>query len=413
MKKYIKTKSVTYLMIISVLCSSLVCTANHYVLDDESKFNRSVSEGLESCPPLDDFAYGIQPKCYEVLNGLFLSRQVWEETSFTYYLGNHIREEQYSLNDRWTKISVRRSDLTLDDRLLWSNVFDGHETSRENLVTQEFNDDTCRDLVYSQGIYPSLGWRCRARDLFLYSIYLDTCLTSFKRVRTLSIRTNEGQSWYQHGLEMIEEFHSDESIGRSAKLTRQYAHAAWVVKKCTPFNATPFLDNLTVGSVTPNNSYDLEDLSDLLRMGHDAALTISARAGNEWALRSKRPPFPSSTDPEYWDHLYKVNRILVHHWLSGGYDGNNITDRDKLLHALAAYRLERSIVPDISFQEAFFEVRLGVDRTRDLLSEFFIDGREDLSISIDSTLDTVIQSSRLPDNLNIPWRASKYPNQSQ
>ena len=393
-------------VVVLVFGTAITLSANSEPAMDSQDVNSLVAASIRDCPSHENLANGLTDECFESLNRVFIDRSLWEENYLVYYLGNHPRVITTSLNPRWTKLMVAHNDIALTNGPTWSHIFDGKIRARQRLVENVFKDETCRDLLHAAGVHLDLASRCNGRELFKYAAYLDVCTTAFNRKKTLAIRTKTGLTWYEHGLDSIRKFHHDAAFQRAADLTRQYVHTMWVFEQCRPFKVRPFRENLTLRSEEASDDFLMTVYNDEMQIGHDAALTISARTGNVWALQSSLPPFPSIKDPEYWEYLLNVNPILVHRWLAAGHDGMSLSKKEQFSHALEIYRLEHLHRPDISFDEIMIELPFDAQEKNKLLSAILGKDANGIDLNFPNELDEALANSNERFVTIFPWRVS-------
>lgn len=163
--------------------------------------------------------------------------------------------------------------------------------------------------------------------------------------------------------------------------TKWNLQVAWVVRKCQEgtimvphlpsedFEADPFGGLLPeeLGMDAPNPFYDmlpaaptelrvlvpdsgakifrlgLDEAKDFLQSAHDHALTVAAKAGDEWAIRSY---YPFRESERYWKDLYTMHPSLTHRFLAAGAAGRVARSNERLQHAVKAYLLFKERHPD-------------------------------------------------------------------
>ena len=310
-----------------------------------------IVEMIEACDHEVAFANErIGHDCLKTLNALFLTRPIWEtDGPLLYYDGLKSKASSHAINRRSAYLQFNRADYLLDDLPTWSDIFDGRVDHRRDIVLQVFRDDICRELAHRGEIRPALAERCQAKELFKYATHLDACLTGLKRYTLLANpRGTDGRSVYQSSVDEITRQDSADQEARLAALAELHMHALWMKQICDSLPAVAFDDELQpmqFGNLGTSD-FSIAEFSKIMAKGHDAALGIAARSGDEWAIQSYYPPHPKR-DPEYWKAMQRINPLLFHRWMATFVGGTFLTDEERMWHAVRAYAIEREASPGL------------------------------------------------------------------
>ena len=90
----------------------------------------------------------------------------------------------------------------------------------------------------------------------------------------------------------------------------------------------------------------VEGMTKELQQAHDSAMSISARAGDSWAIQRFFVK-ELRRDKEYWKSLYKINPLLFHRSMTDAGISLRLTDREVVMLALNAYDLEKAMLDDL------------------------------------------------------------------
>lgn len=310
----------------------------------------------------------VDRECFDRLTKHFDPKPIWKMADMFYYIA--VVNVDYSgqvINRRAGYLNFSDADYLHRDVPTWRDIFDGREGERHRIVERVFSDNTCRGLAERGGIQPELAERCQARDLFKYASHLDSCLTGFRRNRELlNPERKDGKLTFDENMEEIRrrdapgyewehpKFAPMPEITESS-ITEFAMHSSWIAAQCASLPGTAFDGELRPVAAARGNAsvFDIDEYATIvgdMKKGHDAALGISARAGDPWAIRSYYPPHPKK-DPAYWTALRETNPLLVHRWMASAVGGTMLSAEERLWHAVKAYAMERERFANLDLEE--------------------------------------------------------------
>lgn len=324
---------------------------------------------LEQCTPIDTHST-LSESCVSALSEYFPEEPVWNNRMY-YYAKYSGLEEMYrvaSTHDRDKGIYLPYSAADfLDDYPVWHDIFDGNIESRIVAFLEVLDDPTCRELMSrkSVGIQKNLASQCAARELFKYVAYLDACSTAMNRLHTLNRKDPEAISWsywedekknpsgYDISLQFIKHAIESEDDRKIAKrrMQRGYLLAYWTAKQCEPHSYV-LMPGLTVSMpafpsrtqtsdqslLKWDQSFELDNLkswfdSKLLSRTYQHTLTIAAKSGDDWAIRTSNLHLVPGQN--FRAELRQEYPILTHRWLGSTYGDT----KHQRLHQAKAYLL--------------------------------------------------------------------------
>ena len=362
-----------------------------------------IVEVAETCKHDNAFPNNrIGNECLVKLNGYFSDEPIWNVAGpLFYYVDVNIGTSLHAINRRSSYLPYNSADYLLDEVPMWSDILDGSVQDRNDVVLGVFRDDVCRALAWSGGVQPALAERCQARELFKYATHLDACLTGFERNMVLmNPQRSDGRSVYQNSIDEILRRDDPDRDRQIAKLAELHMHALWMTGICTSFPATAFDDDLQPMQLGRfgDSDFGIAEFSRTMEKGHDAALGIAARAGDEWAMQSYYAPHPKR-DPEYWQAMQRINPLLLHRWMASVVGGTFLSDEQRMWHAVRAYSIERETAPDLRLADYLVDVvegRIALDK---MLSDYGV-VESGAQMSLDETALRRIADETL---LKYPW----------
>ena len=324
----------------------------------------NIVEIAETCDHGYAFAYNRTGRdCIEKLNEYYLPQPIWNVAGpLSYYVYVNRRASTHAINRRSGYLPFAHADYHLEGPPpTWSDIFDGAVHDRKDLVLGVFRDGACRALTKTGEIRPTLAERCHARELFKYATHLDACLTGFRRYEALvNPQRSDGKTVFQNSVQEIARRDDPDREAQLAKLTEMYMHALWMTRTCASLPAVAFDDELQpmqFGNLGTSD-FSIDEFSKIMAKGHDAALGIAARSGDEWAIQSYYPPHPKR-DPAYWKAMQRINPLLFHRWMATFVGGTFLTDEERMWHAVRAYSIERETSPDRRLADYLVDVKEG------------------------------------------------------
>ena len=209
----------------------------------------------------------------------------------------------------------------------------------------------------------------------------------------------DGRSAYRNSIDEIMRRDDADRDRQIVKLAELHMHALWMTEICTSLPAMAFdddLEPLQFGNLG-NADFSIAEFSKIMEKGHDAALGIAARAGDEWAMQSYYPPHPKR-DPEYWQAMQRINPLLLHRWMASVVGGTFLTAEERMWHATKAYSIERETFPDLSLTDYVVYLKEGNIPLNEMLSD-----HGDLELDHQSLDDAAVR--RIADDglLKYPW----------
>lgn len=366
-------------------------------MDTPTRMNYETVFSLkDECETAFDLVSGPNEACFQRLDTYFLAQPIWSYANVRYNFGQQGMFHKAILNKRNRHLRFSTYDVNASDVPLGSDIFDMDVQYTEQIVAGVFSDLKCRAL-YDQGpINSTLYERCHARSLFKYATYIDVCLTGISRWKFLNERgLIDKSSYYDHSIAMFKEFYPIKSQQLITKLIENNLNSAWIAKKCDPFQVTVFNDKLE-NTYTMNflPSYDLEETSRFLQKGFNAAISISARSGDNWAIQNYLPPM-FSEDPSFWSSLYRLNPILSHRWFASLYFSRSLNSNDRVQHAIVSYLLiqkSNSLGKVMQFEDYLRNFSFRVDERDQAIKNF-----NQIKNSNEASIDDIAH------RLGLPW----------
>lgn len=320
----------------------------------ESKEQRDAWEKVASdCLPIE---IGATPSgsCLDSMSQYFLNEPVWKYSTMDMYdnkTGRH-RVVNFPLNLRHARLAYSSADYIATATPYWRDIFDGRIQSRKDLVSDVVEDPSCKNLGDSKvgGIQRELASWCHGRELFKYATYLSGCTTAIERLHVLNstsgLTKDRGARQYEVSLKLIEEA-VEPSMRELAlrRLQRGYLHSSWMVNQCGEFGKRLLDESRKITEVADNGAigvfWDLphESFYGSIQQIHRLTLTISAKTGDEWGIRSY--PLTWYDGTEFRADMLKVYPILVHRHLGsrvGGFS-RELSKLDQRRHRAKAYLL--------------------------------------------------------------------------
>lgn len=290
----------------------------------------------------------LSDECLADLTKYYIDQPVWDYSDIYYYDGimgfSPLRVGRMNL--RYRLLPFNYTDYAMGKFPLWSDLFDGHLKERQERFLQVVADADCMELSSrtSGGIHEEMSERCSARDMYKYAAYLDACAVASQRLKKLSAPNRHTQrfgnsSVYEVSVQVIESRIEDQSSRDLAlkRLQKGYLHAYWVSEKCER-NGYTLLSRVNPAD---NNQWslrhDTNGTLDAIERSHDVALTISARSGDEWAIRSY--VFGTYTGDELNNQVREKFPLLTHRILAEGGFGGELTPVERDRHRAKAYLL--------------------------------------------------------------------------
>lgn len=297
---------------------------------------------LEQCAPINTHR-PLSESCESALAEYFPAEPVWDNKMY-YYDKLRGLQVMYRFASGLTYDRDRADDLPyspvdfLDDYPVWRDIFDGNIKHRIETFLEVIDDPTCRDLISrkSVGIQENLASQCAANELYKYAAYLDACSTAMDRLKILNDEDFESLPWndeynppskYDISLQFIKreiESADDRTIAKR-RMQKGYLLAYWIVQQCESHGYV-LIPGLTVWhwrspSRTQTADQSLLDWdhswswSDkkLLGQTYQNTLTIAAKSGHEWAIRTY--DLQNKSGDAFRAELRHRYPILVHRWL--------------------------------------------------------------------------------------------------
>ena len=326
---------------------------------------------LDRCTPIDT-EVSLSPSCYSSLTTYFMDEPVWE---YSFELGYQSLTTVYGLQEGIVNARHRGlneygyEDYALDEIPLWRDVFDGGLKERIDVFLRTVRDSSCNEEILSNetGLQDGKSQRCAARELYKYASFLESCTTAYTRLFILkSPPVGDGflfdnLNTYEAFLWVISEFESvdDEkwrAVGGLERMRKGYLHASWVAKQCgaKSYALLSGKDSLTtytwseLGEPSENG-----DLRELISRTYYLALGISAKAGDEWAVRSYPLQFfENSKEVKFLRDVRKRYPTLMHRSL--GFEGSSeLTYSEERRHRAKAFLLIEELAGTDAAQRDF------------------------------------------------------------
>lgn len=292
--------------------------------------------------------------CMEELNEYFSTVPIWRGVTVFLFEGTRASGHYSAFDARTAVVWYDESDYTREDLPTWSDIFDGNEEDRLNIVASVFGDSACLALKELGRIRSSYETRCAARELFKYARYLEACMTGFARSSFFNSTVSEGgATQYERVRGMM---NPAEIVyyknGNGWHLVENFLLSIWVTQQCLDLHFVT-VGEYAIKPATGELQGTVNEMAPQLGPMYHASMAIAARAGDPWAIQAYHEKSMSG-DVHYWQSVYELNPLLFHRWMSFGI-GHIWFDKDmQLLHARAAYELAKEIVPEmksVTFQE--------------------------------------------------------------
>ena len=373
----------------------------------ESEEQRNAWERVaRDCLPIE---IGATPtvSCLESMSHFFLREPVWKYSAMDMYDNYRGRRQVVGqpLNDRHERLAYSHADYSAAEFPYWRDIFDGRVQSRKDLVSHIVEDPSCKNLGDSKigGIQRELESRCHGRELFKYATYLSSCTTAMERLHVLNSTSglvkDEGARLYEVSLKLIEE-EVESSLQELAlrRLQRGYLHSNWLVHQCGELGNRLLAKSRKITEVADNGAvgvfWDLprESFYQSLQQTSRLTLTISAKTGDEWAIRSY--PLDEFDGTEFREDMRVAYPILVHRHLGSPVGGfrKELSEVDQRRHRAKAYLLMKedlgSQVAENEFDTSDLEMEINYVEQGGLL-EMPRDREEILKEAIDHAVEVL------------------------
>ena len=350
--------------------------------------------------------------CIDGLNRYFMAEPIWEVTKLNYFTPLDHNFSGLAINKRFLYLPSSPSDhIQLVDAPVWSHIFDGANHNRHDIVTQVFQDDSCRPLAKHGGIDRTLAEHCQARELFKYATYQNACLTGNRWHAILTSRaTSVDENIFEYSVNEIKRLYPGESVERHEKiadLDEAYAYSMWIVNVCSNSPLAVFDDDLQstelIELIGKQTGRKTAQIAIKLRIGHDAAMGIAARSGDEWAIQSYYPPSPRQ-DSYYWKTLHTTNPLLVHRWMATHIGATVLNETEQMWHTVKAYAIERETNPNLDLTDYVDQNRF----RKITLDRLILDNNEHIEQDGQRPLgDVALDIIKNDSLLKYPWQQSR------
>ena len=345
--RYISTAFTTTVILLVALCGSSVL-AN---LDSAEGRLPQLLEIETFCDEVNDPPFIISNSCTDRIADHFGSLPIWDQAVISYDMGSRLRTHGSTLSHRALYLHYSTADLEIESFPVWSDIFDDRVDERFQIVSNAFRDVTCSALVDDGPIQANLKNRCHASELYRYAAFIDACMTGFDRHGFLNDRVMAGQlsrfDTLKKDSDRLQIVHPNSS---EAELTEANLLATWMIESCRSM-AMIFFDENLEPQMLGEGRKERREVIEALQIGHDAAMSIAARAGDPWAIQSF---YVSGLigNMEYWKSLYDINPLLFHRWMGTAISASLLGDREaQLKHVLKAYSMERVKRPGLDLSE--------------------------------------------------------------
>ena len=208
----------------------------------------------------------------------------------------------------------------------------------------------------------------------------------------------DGKTRYENSLETIFTYHHSEYDRLATDLTRSKLHAVWISQKCIDTPVSLFDGNLNSQKIA-REKMDWSN-KETFRFGHDTALGIAARSGDEWAIHSFLPPH-LDLDPEYWKAMLQAKPLLGHRWLASVISASKLTENQQVWHAAKAYSLASDLDGRVGLADYVKALHLSLHALDENVSlpEVKGDGSSDVNLAEEVLLNKL----RTEVILKYPW----------
>ena len=312
---------------------------------------------LEDCAILDAVIRMPSNACMDRIAAHFSDQPVWQQAMVYYPVWEKFFKAGSEINRRPHELAFSMADIT-GDVPVWSDIFDNEQAGRALTSERIFQDPTCTQLAQRGPIREDayLMNRCESRELVKHAIYLDACLTGIDRINDLLIPRQllDGThgTRYEEVMERWEERLSDnenERLAAQIPLSKSMLHAVWLRHSCSHMPSVVYDDALRpfewdmVGATATEFAAKLQNT-------HDTAMAIAARSGDPWAIQGFYVR-DLRYDTDYWQSLKTINPSLFHRWMSELGNLYSFSGRQRAMHALKAYQLEKHLLDDLDVEE--------------------------------------------------------------
>lgn len=343
---------------------------------EETKQQREAwSHAMRECTPVSPNS-SLTTECLSVLDDYFVDQPIWDYSMpLRYYTSYGRVSAGDSINPRFWGLTTPPfgyDDYMMEEIPLWRDVFDGRLRERITTFLETVDDPSCEELTphYSSGLQPDKFHQCSAREMFKFATFLESCTTASQRLHELDRESIDvmyaGQSNYEMSVQIIAQYIHDAESREIAlrRLKKGYLHAFWVVQQCesndfelvpedysdlfsmsgTSLPPTRFMDDhvLDWNPQQPtqadfgNESKSMTYL-DLIAHIHDTALDVSAKSGDEWAIRSIH--FFLDWGIEFTNDVFDRYPLLKHRHLGFKYFARSLSGSEQKRHQAKAYLL--------------------------------------------------------------------------
>ena len=317
---------------------------------------------LEFCTPIDTRRVP-DDSCMSALDEYLIEQPVWEFSVMYYYVDiRGLRQVGVmKMNRRDSQLPFSYADYAMGEFPIWSDVFDGLVQERQERFLSVVEDVACRELSDRSkgGVLEDMHEQCSAREMYKYAAYLDACATASQRLGVLNmphsnVRKFGDSSAYDVSMRMISEKIEDQSQRDLAikRLRKGYLHAHWVVEQCTPHGYVLLPNTKLTNDDGIMLRQDSKEFLYAVWDSHSVALTIAARSGDEWAIRSF--PLGIGTSDEIHHQVMEKFPLLMHRFFGSplaGFDWEP-TWKERSRHLAKAYLLlEKMVGTEVALRE--------------------------------------------------------------
>ena len=319
---------------------------------DTKKF-ALINDVWDECHVLDPFNQPTSDSCIDKLAEYFSDQPVWEQSMVYYPMLDRLVSEGPLLNRRPYTLGFSQSDVT-GNVPVWSDIFDGKVEERARTIEQVFQNETCKQLLNPGAIRTDVDVldQCRSQELVKYAIYLDACLTGIKRINKLLLNRTpiDNETRYEQVTkEWDRRLRGKERKIAQADLNESMMHAVWMLNTCKHIPTVKYDDAFRLSEWNPQR-VSVSVMARELQNTHDAAMSISARSGDAWAIQGFYVR-ELRLDREYWKSLYTINPLLFHRWMTVVGSALGLAEKEIAMHALKAYDLEKDLLDNPNFED--------------------------------------------------------------
>ena len=321
---------------------------------ESEKQKAAWARALKFCTPIDTRRVP-NDSCMSALDEYFIEQPVWEFSVMYYYVDilglRHVGVMKMNRRDRQLPFSY--ADYAMGEFPMWSDVFDGLVQERQERFLRVVEDVACRESSDRSkgGVLEDMHEQCAAREMYKYAAYLDACATASQRLGVLNMPHSNGRKFgdssaYDVSMQLINEKIEDQSLRDLAikRLRKGYLHAHWVVEQCTPHGYVLLPSTKLTHTNKTMLRQNSKEFLDAVWDSHSVALTIAARSGDEWAIRSF--PLGIGTSDEIHHHVLEKFPLLMHRFYGSslaGFDWEP-TWSEPRRHTAKAYLLLEELV---------------------------------------------------------------------